>query len=779
MEHYKIEKEKNRLWLTENSYAPLYELKTESIFAQCNGYMGVRAVHPFLSVEESRGMFLCGVFDKAYENEVTELVNCPDITWFGIEIDAEKIHTDSTKLHSCTRKIDILSGELRLFYVFELSTGTLVEIEVKRFASLDNKHLFMQSYRVHICNGIGKNIKITTGINGQITNSGVSHFHSVTERVYDREVMESRGELEENIVTVLTACTIKTGTVAKKDFTLKRRSIYGIYSFTEENDIEIEKAAYIYQGGETEDCRARRYMDCFKNTGYQKQFCMHRKQMQNFWRKAGIGIEGNGLEQQAAISFSQYHMLGMTPPDRAECSIAAKGLTGEGYKGHVFWDTEIFILPFLIYTYPEKARQLLMFRYLGLEKARQKAKEYGYQGAMFPWEAAKTGEEETPKYAALNIHTGKANRVWSGIKEYHVTADVIYAVEQYFTVTGDREFMEQCGYEMIFEAAKFWVSCAKWDETEHRYCIYDVIGPDEYTEHINNNAYTNYMAEFCVKTACRYARQLKEGGHKECSRLEQRTGFLEYLEKFEEFLSKIYLPKPGRNGIIPQDDTFLSKPCLQEIEKYKSSQVKQAVLLDYSRDEIVNMQVLKQADVIMLFDLFPRLFPDDIVRKNILFYEKRTLHDSSLSYCVHAQASAYTGDKKAADRFFKKALFIDLNDNPYDSADGIHSASMGGIWNCLIFGFAGVRFTGTEVWIRPCLPENWKEISFFLTLCKIEIQFAVSEKRIVMEATKELKEPLYVCVEDKRYTFVRSLELYRDTGETKEWKKKSEDVSLT
>lgn len=688
MKHYEIEKEKNRLWLTENSYAPLYELKTESIFAQCNGYMGVRAAHPFFSIEESRGMFLCGVFDKAYENEVTELVNCPDITWFGIEIDGEKIHTDSTKLHFCTRKIDILSGELRLSYVFELSSEILVEIEVKRFASIDNRHLFMQSYRVHIRNGISRNIKITTGINGQITNSGVSHFHSVTERVYDREVMESRGELQDNVVTVLTACTAKMGTVAKKDFTLKRRSIYGIYSFTEETDIEIEKAVYIYQKGEADDCQARQYIEGFVNAGYQNQFYMHRKQMQNFWRKTGISIKGLSLEKEAAIRFSQYHILGMTPPDMAECSIAAKGLTGEGYKGHVFWDTEIFVLPFLIYTYPEKARQLLTFRYRGLEKARQKAKEYGYKGAMFPWEAAKTGAEETPEYAALNIHTGKANRVWSGKKEYHVTADIIYAIEQYFAVTCDRKFMEQCGYEMIFEVAKFWVSCAKWDKEKHRYGIYDVIGPDEYTEHIDNNAYTNYMAEFCVRTAYRYGIQLKKEGHGEQNRLNQKTDFLEYLEKFEEFLNKIYLPQPGKSDIIPQDDTFLSKPRLNEIEKYKTTQVKQSILLDYSRDEVVNMQVLKQADVVMLFNLFPKLFSDDVVRKNVLFYEKRTIHDSSLSYCAHAQASAYIGDKKAADMFFKKALFIDLNDNPYDSVDGIHSASMGGhlelldLWIC-------------------------------------------------------------------------------------------------
>ena len=172
--------------------------------------------------------------------------------------------------------------------------------------------------------------------------------------------------------------------------------------------------------------------------------------MQEIWRQARIEIDGASPEEEAAVSFAQYHLLGMMPWHSTDCCIAAKGLTGEGYKGHVFWDAEIFILPFFQYVFPQAARNLLEFRYKGLDGAREKAEAYGYKGAMYPWEAAVTGREETPLYAALNIHTGKANKVWSGIKEHHVTADIAYAVWQYYSVTGDRAFMERFGYEINF-----------------------------------------------------------------------------------------------------------------------------------------------------------------------------------------------------------------------------------------------------------------------------------------------------------------------------------------
>lgn len=778
MNHYKIEKDKERLWLIEDGYSPLFEEKTESIFAQCNGYMGVRAVHPFLSIEEKRGMFLCGVFDKAYDDEVTELVNCPDVTWFGLEINGEKIHTDSTRMLSCDRRMDVRSGEFVIRYVFELASGCQAEIECRRFASADDRHLFLQSYRVRLKDGKTGDIRITTGINGQITNSGVSHFHSVTERVYDREVMESRGELKKNTVVILAQCTAGGGRSVKKDFILKRRSIYGIYCFSGAEEAEICKVTLVCQG-ELDKDKSRARVRKATWEGYGQLFQEHIKVMRRFWEQAGISISGMSLDQETALCFSQYHIFGMTPYKTEKCSIAAKGLTGEGYKGHVFWDTEIFLFPFWLYTCPEQAGHLLGFRYIGLDSARRKAKEYGYEGAMFPWEAAETGEEETPLYAALNIYTGKANKVWSGIKEYHVTADIVYAVNQYYEVTGDHKFMETRGYEIIFEAARFWVSCAEKDAKTGRYVIRDVIGPDEYTEHVDNNAYTNYMAAFCVDTARKYAACIKRENPALFADLDQKTGVAGEIAVWQEFLNNIYLPRPDRNGIIPQDDTFLSKPALKDIEKYRSARIKQAILLDYSREEIVNMQVLKQADVVMLMNLFPRLFPNEIIRRNVQFYEKRTIHDSSLSYCAYAQASAVIGDIEAAESFFDSALFIDLNDNPWVSCDGVHAASMGGVWNCLIHGFAGIWYEGGKLSVQPHLPASWQKMEFYLTVRGIRIRFHISDEAIIMESCGKPKSTVQIKAEGREYEFTGYLRISRKKEGGQQWNKRQKELSLT
>lgn len=747
MIYYKPEKEGERIWLVEDGFVPEFEWKTESVFSQCNGYLGVRAAHPFSVLEEHRGAFLCGVFHRAYPDEVTELVNCPDTTWMELTVAGEKIYPDRTPLKSCVRKLDVKSGELYIHYIFELQDGELLGIETRRFASMEDVHLFAQEVRIHLPQGSEKTIQIKTGINGQQTNSGASHFHEVSARVYDKEHMEIRGKLEDNGVRVLCSGTVREGTLENKGFALERRSIYGTYTIRpdKKGQASFEKLTFYDQEEEGIPTNIRK--ECAvasQEKGYAQLFENHRRVMQSYWDDVAIEIDGISPEEDGAIQFAQYHILGLTPWHTNECSIAAKGLTGEGYKGHVFWDTELFLFPALLYSYPDEARRLLEFRYKGLEGARKKARDYGFRGAMFPWEAAKSGEEETPLYAALNIHTGKANKVWSGIKEYHVTADIIYAVKQYFEATGDQQFMDQCGYEMVFEAASFWASCARNSEETGRYGICDVIGPDEYTEHVDNNAYTNYMAAFCVKTACRYKESIKKERPEVYWQLNQKLDIEKESGCWKEFLDQVYLPGPGEDGIIPQDDTFLSKPGLPNIMKYKLSQEKQSILKDFSREEVVGMQVLKQADVVMLLNLFPHLFPGEIVKKNVLFYEERTLHDSSLSYCAHAQACAAIGENELAWNFFEKCLVIDINDNPYDSRDGIHAASLGGIWNCLIFGFAGVRYEKGRLYLEPHLPDRWKEMRFKLKLEGEQLQFVVTHESICIKTAQKPEKEILV-----------------------------------
>lgn len=366
---------------------------------------------------------------------------------------------------------------------------------------------------------------------------------------------------------------------------------------------------------------------------------------------------------------------------------------------------------------------------------------------MYPWEVAVEGTEETPLYAALNIHTGKANKVWSGLKEHHVTADIGYAVEQYCDMTGDREFLQRYGYEMLFEMAAFWVSRAVWSEEKQALVILDIIGPDEYTEHIDNNAYSNYMARYCVALAL----SLTEKAEQEVPELCEQLHISEKKAAWKNFLENIYLPQPNEEQIIPQDDTFFSKECVPNIEQYKTSQIKQKILQDYSRDEVVDMQVLKQADVVMLLNLFPRMFAPEITRKNVLFYESRTIHDSSLSLCAHAQACAVIGEKELAWKFFESCIETDLDENPYDSTDGIHSASMGGIWSCVIFGFAGICFQDDILYIDPKLPEHWKSMKFKLCVQGNVINVEIIKEKVCLMLQNGESADIWVQIRDEKF----------------------------
>jgi hypothetical glycosyl hydrolase len=736
--------------LEELAYAPAFEQNTESAFAQCNGFIGVRAAHDFRVVGEMRGLFVGGLYQKATASEGTELINCPDILELSLTVGGEIFSLDRD-LIQYRRSLNVNTGELVIDYLAELKNGVKLKIKTRRFASAVDRRLFCQDVEITLLSQTETELALTSGINGQVTNSGVSHFSQIDFRVYNKQVMEMKGKLQEDHLQILSGCrTDSSQAVTDIDFILGRRKMNGIYRYKLEPHQGLHFTKYsLICSAQTGVAKWETLQEYLKKE-YETLYEAHCLQQKEVMRYAAIQIEGATLAEEAAIAFAQYHLLGMKPDDTTDYSIGAKGLTGEGYKGHVFWDVELFIQPFFLHLFPEVCRNLLIYRFLGLPGARAKAAQLGYQGAMFPWEAALSGAEETPLYAALNIHTGTANKVWSGIKEHHVTADIVYAIWNYYAVTGDDEFLREYGYEIVFETAAFWVSRASYHPKKKCFEILDVIGPDEYTEHINNNAYTNYLAWFNVKTALEFASQL---GQEEVRRYQ----IAEKIASWRQFVTQIYLPQPNEDGIIPQDDTFLLKQPLKQLEKYKHSPLKQAVLLDYSRDEVVERQVCKQADVVMLLNLFPGLFEPEIVKKNVLFYESRTLHDSSLSYCAHAQACAAIGEKELAYQFFEQALEVDLSDNPHNSTDGIHSASLGGIWNCIFYGFAGVSFSNGKLILRPNLPRHWQAIEFYLKLETEYINIKIDKKHIVMTCGNPLQRPYPVIVAKKEYQLSKEL----------------------
>lgn len=753
MYYYDTKRDSTGLWIEENKYRQKYTKKSESVFTTENGYMGIRGTQDFPTIAECKGMFVRGFFSKATKDEVVELINCPNLSEVYITTKGKVISLDTCKIENYNRKFNVETGEL-VFQCDFLLENNIINIKSRRFVSYSDLHLFCQQLVITLADGNDLDMAVKVGINGQMTNSGVAHIRKTECGVRNNTVMEYIGNTDDSEIDIMMALDYE-GTDDAKNYGLERRSIYEKrkIKLVKNKPVTLTKYAMVFTNVEEPDItktdKISRIIENRKK-GFAKLFDEHLQEVYKFWKNAEIKIDGISVEDEAAIKYSQLQLFGMIPKDTDRVSIAAKGLSGEGYKGHVFWDSEIYMLPFFCYTNPEMAKRLLIYRYNGLSGAFKKAKEYGYKGAMYPWESAFEGKEETPLFAALNIETGKANPVWSGRKEHHVSADIAYAIINYYHMTKDEEFMHKYGYEMLIEISKFWESRSV--EKNGRLEILDIIGPDEYDEHIDNNTFTNYMAKYCVGQTLIELKKLKENDNNFYKKLSDKTKYEDNILGLEEFVRNIYIPQVNKDGIIPQDDTFLSKKELPDIDKYKNSQVKQSVLLDYTRDQVVDTQAIKQADVVMLLNLFPQLYSPDIVKKNVLFYEKRTLHDSSLSYCAHAQACANIGELDMAQNFFKKALEVDLVDNPYDSTDGLHAAAMGGIYNCLIQGFAGVSADDCALYITPHLPKEWKKMEFVVMYkgCRLEIR--VSHDKVDIYKTGDTSYPLCISINNNIMT---------------------------
>lgn len=708
--------------------------KEATLMTTGNGYLGVRAVHEEKYRNQDRGFFVRGIFDRTIGTEAAELVNLPDITEQELRINGEIFSLNSPQVTDYQRSLDLTTGELIRSLRWKTEQGDWFKITNKRIVSQKNKEQIAFQLLVEPLSG-SADISVKTGIDGQVSNGGNQHLIERDIRMFDERLLVAEYETIESQITLGLAMRLnKSGIISAKN----RKIQTNIQEDCQKNDVFVfEKVAYIYSSLETDDPLDSAKKAADQEISYEKIAKETKKSWNDFWSEHRVVVNSQNAFDQLALDFACYHLQIMTPDD-PQFSVAAKGLTGEGYKGHVFWDTEIFILPFFLHNEPDTAKKLLKYRFLRLAGAKEKARQNNYRGALFPWESALTGYEETPKYAAINIRTGKRQIISSAVAEHHIVADIAYAVIDLYQTTADQEFMDKYGKELLKETALFWLS--RGVEINGRIEIHDVIGPDEYTEHVNNNTYTNYLAAYNVRSA-----------------LEQQVGDEQLQEQFRRFLDKLYLPNENADGLIPQDDTFLEKPVI-DLSKYKEQAGNQLILTDYSRQEVIDRQILKQADLVMLFYLQPDLFSFETIKQNLYYYEDRTIHDSSLSKAIHAIVAARIHEAEWAYEMFQAACRIDLNDQPHTSDEGIHGAALGAVWLTVIFGFAGIK-KGDVLEINPQLPNAWKQLkfNFYWRNEKITVQMTQDSVLLIKESTKKLP----IIIEGQNYLLADKLEWSR------------------
>lgn len=708
--------------------------KEAALMTTGNGYLGVRGVHEEKYRNQDRGFFVRGIFDRTVGTEAAELVNLPDITELELRINGELFSLNSPQVTDYQRFLDLSTGELIRSLKWQTEQGDWFKIINKRIVSQKNKEQIAFQLIVEPLDNDCE-ISVKTGIDGQVSNGGNQHLIERDIRVYDERVLVAEYETIESHLTLGLAMRLnKRGIISAKN----RKVQTSIQETCQKNDPFIfEKVVYIYSSLENDYPQEAVKKAAEREIPYEQIAKTAKASWADFWSEHRVVIDSQNTFDQLALDFCCYHLQIMTPDD-PQFSVAAKGLTGEGYKGHVFWDTEIFILPFFLHNEPAIAKNLLKYRYFRLAGAKEKARQNNYLGALFPWESALTGYEETPKYAAINIRTGKRQIISSAVAEHHIVADIAYAVMDLYQTTTDQDFMDQYGKPLLKETALFWIS--RGVEVNGRIEIHDVIGPDEYTEHVDNNAYTNYLAAYNVRSA-----------------LAQQVGDEKLQQQFAHFLDKLYLPTINEVGLIPQDDTFLSKPVI-DLSKYKEQAGNQLILTDYSRQEVIDQQILKQADLVMLFYLQPHLFDFETIKKNLYYYEDRTIHDSSLSKAIHAIVAARINEAEWAYEMFQAACRIDLNDRPHTSDEGIHGAALGAVWLAAIFGFAGIT-KGEILEINPQLPKAWKKIKFHFYWKDETITIQMTQDAILL--TKNSKVKLPIMIEGQEYLLEKKLEWSR------------------
>jgi kojibiose phosphorylase len=643
---------------------------------------------------------------------VSELVNLPDWTALEITLDGERVSLAEGTVIRYRRSLDLRSGLLRRDVTWRSARGATVRLAFERFVSRAEPDVAAVRLAITAVEFAG-DVSVHSALDANASTGGVAHLEAG-----DQHVDGATACLVATIrdtsasVAVATQLTANGPSVAISGVDAPANpATVARWSAAAGQTMSFEKTAVLVSSRDTAEPgrRARERLAELAGTGFDRLHAASAAAWARDWDRTDVVVEGDA-EAQLATRFSLYHLLIAAPRDDEQVSIGAKTLSGFGYHGHVFWDMETFMLPFFIRVHPSIARNLLSYRYHRLPGARRKAAANGFGGAQIPWESAESGDEVTPQWVGDPADGGRLTRIWTGDIEIHVSAVVARGVMAYWDATGDDAFMLERGAELVLETARFWASRAEWNADKGRFEFTDVIGPDENHDHVDNNAFTNYLAAWHLRTAAFLVDWLRRTDAAAATRLGADP---DTADRFRSMADAIYLPYDPATGLIEQFDGYFA---LQDIDLRQYEGRTRSMQSILGIEGAAETQVIKQPDVLMLAYLLPDALSAEDLAANYAYYTARTDHEhgSSLGPAMQAIMAARMGDVAEAYRHFMRAARADLGDVRGNSADGIHAASAGGLWQALVFGFAGVRFEGDEVRTEPRLPDHWTRLAFRL-----------------------------------------------------------------
>ena len=713
----------NEWCLKKEGYDPADAAADGSRFLCANGYLGIRGAVGEAGRAAFPAITLAGVYDRNGDRW-REPVNAPHALSVRLYFNGKPLALGEAEEARHGAQIDYRYGVFRRETDFPQAV-----LRGERFASMAECHLMAEDWRAEF-RGEGEAV-LRIGISADIWDINGPHLFDF--RFGTGEALLAEAVTGEKKIRVAAAQAVNAAFECEEAFERNDSGVFRVLTRRvragETLAFSVFAAVFTSLDTPLPGEAARALCLKAKEAGFGALFRAHAAAWDRIWERSLVSMDG-GEEAERGMHASQYHLNCVAPRHADNMSIPARGLSGQTYKGAVFWDSEMFFFPMFVHTQPEIARSLLRYRVETLPGALEKAAEYGYRGAFYAWESQEGGREGCTDFNVVDVFTHRPVRTWFRDRQIHISGDIAYALNSYYEITGDRSLLEEGGARVILECARFYLSRANARLDKDEVDFADVIGPDEYHERVTNNAFTNHMVLHCLSCALRlkeifadrpgwFSSLLKEGGY------EKDWPLLEAL------LGRVRRPRV-RDGVIEQfDGYFALEDCSPETVRSRLRDPREYWGGDHGVAGVT--QVIKQADVIAMTALFPEDFSDREVEDNWAYYEPRTEHGSSLSACMYALTACRIGRMEDAWRLFLKTASIDVTGGGKQWAGeiyigGTHPASNGGAWMIAALGFGGLRVRGGKAELRPRLPRQISRLTF---------PFTAGGKRMIAEITKE------------------------------------------
>ena len=697
-----------------------------------NGFMGCRGTLEEFRKEQLVALNMAGLFDQNGDLW-RESVNAPNPFYVKVLAAGTQLNVLTANIVEHEQALDIRYGIHSRKTVFNIS-GARVTVKAERFLSMSEENLAVLKYSVE--SNKDMELNIDTHIDTDVWNINGDHFFIDKETKRDNISELNLHTLENNIPMVIYQHIV--GSANQNTINLKANEKF---CFT--------KLCGVYWGDGAEHS-----FDSFKRlcaTEYDTLLNSHKAVWEGIWDKGDVIIEGDD-EAQFAIRYSLYHLNSIVPRNTDKCSIPARGLSGQVYKGAAFWDTEMFMMPYFSFTDASLCKNLAKYRINTLEGAKRKAGEFGFDGAFYAWESQETGDDACSLFNVTDVFTNRPMRTHFKDSQIHISADAVYGLWEYCKVSGDYSLLTSGGLEMMYQCILFFYSYAVYKPLKNRYELHSVVGPDEYHERINNNAFTSRMVGYTIETFDK-ALHFVQKNQPEFAQDFIKTHNISWVKEFKE---KLYMPQPNENGVIEQFDGYYKLEDTN-VETVRSRLIKPNEYWGGSNGVAASTRIIKQADVVMMLNIFRSEYSKEIKKANWEYYEPYTEHGSSLSACAYGIVASQIGMPDWAYKYFMKTATVDLTGDTKQYAGSIyiggsHPAANGGSWNTAVFGFGGVSYTDDTLDITPFLPEHWEKLSFKLLWKGVRLTVTISKNSVNITADKPTN-GIKVTVNKEDYKF--------------------------